>query len=134
MFNAIIKNGKLDLGSEYNKARFRQWCSEREGKRMKIEPVVTPRTTLQNNYYWLYLSIIELETGNNANDLHEYFKRKFLLPVFISITIKGVKKEVKIPRTTTKLNKIEFGEYLDKICAETDVPLPDPIEAGYLPH
>jgi hypothetical protein len=134
MFNVIAKNGELDFGSDYNLARFSQWLKEREGKRIRIEQLISSRTTLQNNYYWLYLGVIERETGNNANDLHEYFKRKFLVPEFKKVVIKGKPVEYKCPKSTTKLNKIEFGDYLDKICSETDVPLPDPVEAGYLPH
>ena len=34
----------------------------------------------------------------------------------------------------TDLNKNDFSEYLDRIAAETGVPLPDPEAAGYLPH
>jgi hypothetical protein len=133
MFNATIREGKLDFGSDYNQARFRQWLKDREGKKIRIEQLVTNRTKLQNSYYWLYLGIIERETGNDANDLHELFKRKFLKPEFKKVIIKGKETEYKIPKSTTNLNKIEFGEYLDKICAEVEIPLPSPEDAGYLP-
>jgi len=79
------------------------------------------RSNQQNSFYWLYLGIIEEETGNEANDIHEIAKRLFLKPVFK--TIMG--KEYKLPATTTKLSKTEFGEYLDKICAWSGVPIPN---------
>jgi hypothetical protein len=71
-----------------------------------------------------------METGDNADDLHEFFKRKLLPPVFK--TIRG--EEIKLPASTTDLSKSDFAEYLDRICALTNVPLPDPVAAGYLPH
>lgn len=43
-------------------------------------------------------------------------------------------EEVSKPRSTTKLNKSGFSDYLDKICALTNVPLPDPEAAGYIPN
>ncbi len=67
-------------------------------------------------------------TGENADDLHQYFKRKLLPPVFKKI--RG--EEIKLPASTTDLDKIAFGEYLDKIAALTEIPLPDPEAAGYI--
>ena len=78
--------------------------------------------------------IIEAAFGThehfNADDLHEWFKRHLLPPRFLKV--RG--EELKVPASTTDLDKVAFGEYLDKICALTGVPLPDPIAAGYLPH
>lgn len=117
----IDKDGGLDFGSEYNLARFRQFCRENKGKTLRIEEEISTRTLSQNNLYWFYLEIIERETGNNKNDLHEYFKRKHLSPKFIKV----LGKEIKIPRSTTELKKHEFSDYLEKICAETGVEIPD---------
>jgi hypothetical protein len=127
-FLAKIKNVSLDFGSEFNQARFKQFLKDNEGKWIRIELPKPLRTNQQNRYYHLYLQVIERETGNNAEDLHEYFKRTLLPPKFITV----LGNEIRIPRSTTELNKIEFGEYLDKICALTDVPLPDRELAGYI--
>ena len=80
------------------------------------------RSASQNRFYWAYLRIIANETGHTEDDLHSLFKRKFLPPEFK--TILGV--EVKLPASTTKLDKIAFGEYMDKISAMTGIPIPDP--------
>lgn len=114
-------DGGLDFGSEYNAARFRQWAKENPGKKMKIEQIITKRSINQNRFYWLYLEQIEMETGNTANDLHEYLKRVLLTPKFITV----LGKEIKIPKSTAELNKIEFGEYMEKINALTGVEIPD---------
>jgi hypothetical protein len=122
--------GKPDFGSDYNRAAFLEMLKENEGKKFKITPIIPKRSLSQNRYYWLYLGVIEQETGNGADDLHEYFKRKHLPPKFIEV----LGQEMKIPRSTTELSKVEFGEFLEKICAETGVALPDPQLAGYLPN
>jgi len=117
----IDAKGGMDFGSEFNLARFRQFCKENKGKALRIELEVSTRSLSQNNLYWFYLEIIERETGNNKDDLHEYFKRKHLPPKFIKV----LGKEIKIARSTTDLKKHEFGEYMEKICAETNVTIPD---------
>lgn len=119
-------NGKLEFSAFAHEAIFNQWLSE--NKKLLIRKVKPTRSSQQNRYYWLYLGIIEKETGNPADDLHEFFKRKFLPPRFIRFR----KEEMKIPGTTTGLSKADFSDYMDKICALTGVPLPNPEEAGFI--
>lgn len=95
---------------------------------LTIEIATNKRTLSQNNYYWAYLNIIADETGDDANSIHEWAKRKFLSPKFI--TVQG--EEIKIPASTTDLSKPEFSEYLMRISTKTNVPLPDPDELGYI--
>jgi hypothetical protein len=125
MYRAHVTHGQIVLPG-----RLVEWARVHEGAKLAIEEIKPTRTLSQNAYYWVYLDVIATETGDNADDLHEYFKRKLLPPVFK--TIRG--EEVKLPASTTELSKVEFGEYLDKICALTNVPLPDAELAGYLPH
>lgn len=89
---------------------------------VSIEQEKWVRSASQNNFYWAYLRIIANDTGEVESDLHDLFKRKFLPPQFK--TILGV--EVKLPASTTKLDKVSFGEYMQKISALTNVPIPDP--------
>ena len=119
----IFKSNKgvWDFGSEYNFKRFLQHLKENDGKIFRIEPEISTRTLNQNKLYWKYLGIIEIETGNVANDMHEYFRRTLLPPKFIKYN----GKEIKIPMSTTELKKHEFSDYMDKICAETGVAIPD---------
>ncbi len=120
-FNAKCKIGGLDFGSDFNEERFRQYCKENLGKVMHIEPVVSTRSLSQNKLYWKYLGIIEMETGNNADDLHEYFRRTLLAPKWLKV----MGKDIKVPQSTTNLKKHEFIDYMDKIYALTNVPVPD---------
>lgn len=128
MFRATIKNGRMVFGSPVARSKFVEWAAGHEGAHIVIEQEKHGRSLSQNAYYWVFLGVIERETGQNADDVHEWAKRKFLPPKFI--TVNG--EEIKIPSSTTTLSKIDFGEYLDKIAAETGIPLPDPEAAGYI--
>lgn len=93
----------------------------KDGKyRVSIEPFKKLRSTEFNRYYWLYLRVIEEETGDDANSLHEIFKRKFLPPRFVH----ALGKEWKLPATTTGLSTAEFFEYIARIEALTGIPAP----------
>lgn len=122
------QEGKFSLGSEENRMRFSNWLRANPGKELRIEPYEKPkRTNQQLRFYWFYLEIIEQETGNLAADLHEYFKRALLPPKWLKV----MSKELKVPGSTRGLSKAEMSEYMDKICALTNVPIPDPTLAGY---
>lgn len=120
-FFGKIEQGQLKIS---NPTRFRQYLNKFEGK--EIELIVDRKKKIRslksNNLYWAYLNIIEEETGEEANNLHEYFKRIFLQPQIIVV----LGKEIKIPASTTKLTPYEFTTYFDKISALTGVPVPNP--------
>lgn len=83
------------------------------------------RTISQNSLYWLWLTCIEHETGTGRDELHEFFKQKFLLPDEINVF------GITILRwTTTDKNTLQFKNYLDKIQifanAELSIMLPNP--------
>lgn len=120
-FNAKIKDGGLDFGSDYNHERFRAFLHKNNGKELRMEVVESKRSRSQNSFYWVYLKAIERDSGQDSKECHEYFRRTFLPPVYK--TIFG--KEIRLPNSTTNLTKLEFGEYLEKICALTGVPIPD---------
>lgn len=93
-----------------------------------VEEEKNRRSLTQNAYYWVYLGVIAEETGHLPEELHAYFKRVMLPPK--NLTVLG--KSIKVPKSTADLSKIEFGDYLDKIVAETNISLPDPEAAGYI--
>lgn len=126
-FPATIKAGKLTFNG-YVGQKFDEWARSHEGARISVDVRKPTRSTTQNSYYWVYLGIVERETGQLATEVHEWAKRKFLPPRFI--TVQG--EEIKIPSTTTELDKLAFGEYLDKLAAEIGIPLPNPEDAGYI--
>lgn len=127
IFKAV--SGKPQF-AEQSEILFRQHLKEHEGKVYEIFLRESKRSLSQNRFYWFYLELIvsEGKGKDTAEDLHEFLRRKLLPPKFL--TVRG--EEIKVPRSTTELSKTEFGEYLEKICALTEVPLPNPEEAGYI--
>jgi hypothetical protein len=126
--NPHIEGGKVNFGSDFNVMRFREWCKEHEGARLRIEHVEPVRSMSQHRFYWVYLEVMSQETGHTTEELHAWAKRKFLPHRFA--TVYG--QEVELEPSTTTLKKAEFSEYLERICAETGVALPDPSAAGYI--
>lgn len=93
---------------------------------VKVAKRAEKRTLSQNRLYRLWLNCISAETGNDVEDLHEYFKMEFL-GVYSRI-IYG--KEVARGYTTTDLTTEQFKVYLDNIqrwaSVEQGIILPDP--------
>lgn len=126
LFIFTAKDGNTEFAG-MTKVRLKEYLLANEGKIFEIRRRENKRSLSQNRYMWVYLEVISAETGNDANELHEMLRRKLLPPKFITV----LGEEIKIPRSTTELSKTEFGEYLEKICALTEVPLPDKTLAGY---
>jgi len=134
VFIARIKNGELYLGSDYNRARFNEWCKANEGKAIRIQRDAPIRSLSQNALYWSWLKKIELETGNDSEDMHIFFRSTFLPKRLVKIKGKSI-HTVETLGSTTKLRKAEFSEYLDKCSLYVGIPLPTPEELesmGYL--
>ncbi|HZQ45102.1 MAG TPA: hypothetical protein VFA99_17760 [Acidobacteriaceae bacterium] len=127
MFIATIRNGRMSMAPS-TAARFESWKRRMEGKQIAIDEHRPKRSNQQNRFYWFYLGIIEAETGHNANELHEFFKHTFLPRK----TAKIYDNVVEYRGSTTELDKTEMSEYMDKICAMTHVPIPNPEDAGFI--
>lgn len=93
---------------------------------VKVAKKAEKRTLSQNRLYRLWLNCISKDTGNDIEDLHEYFKMKFI-GVYSRI-IFG--KEVTRGYTTTELTTEQFKEYLDNVqrwaSVEQGIILPTP--------
>lgn len=122
-FKGTVKYGKLILDKPQI---FSLFLGNFEGK--QIEVIVQrdkkPRSLKVNSLYWVYLQILEDETGEESENLHEYFKRIFIPAKLIKV----FGKDVRIPGSTTELSSLEFSDYIGKIERLTRVPCPDPNE------
>lgn len=117
---AKIEKGKI-VGF-VDRQRFDIWLGSLKDGMVEIEikEIGSRRSQRQNNFYWVYLEIIEKDTGHNRSELHELFKQQFL--TYSEKEVMG--KIVKIYKSTTRLNKKEFSEYIDKIADFTNIPPP----------
>ena len=94
---------------------------------VEIKPYKDMRTKLQNSYYWAVMKQIGEHTGYDDQEMHSFFKDRFLHKEPVCVLGEYVKTET----STTGLNKKEFVEYMEKIamfCANTldfIVPPPD---------
>lgn len=97
-----------------------------------IERKHATRSIAQNRLYWgVYVKLLSEHTGYDPEDLHDILKAKFL-PKKITITDdQGViTDEFVVGGSTRQLNKLQFGEYLERIqrwaAEELHVVIPDP--------
>lgn len=83
------------------------------------------RSISQNSLYWLWLTCLEHETGQDRNEIHDLFKDMFILPVETEVFGRKI-----IRHTTTDKDTSQFKFYLDKIqifaATELGIKLPDP--------
>ncbi len=79
-----------------------------------------------NALYWMWLNCISDETGNDKDDLHHFFKDKYL--GIKRVVIFGDEFAKKL--STTDLDSKQFSQYLNKIqvfaASELSIKLPNP--------
>lgn len=119
-FRGVIEKGKVVLENQEALDKHVSTFNEGDEIRMMVKKYKGTRKMSQNRLYWLYLRVIEEDTGDYIMDLHEFFKNKLLPPRFVKI----MKEEVKLPPTTKELKTDEFGEYMLKIESLTGIPMP----------
>ena len=98
---------------------------------IEIKQVKNIRSIDQNRLYWLWLSCISQETGNDKDYLHDHFKGCYLeSPV---IELKG--KKIHVLGSTKTLDTNEFTKYLEKIQVfsntELGINLPNPDDVNF---
>lgn len=97
-----------------------------------IERQHATRSIAQNRlYFGVYCAVLSEHTGYSKEEIHEILKAKFLPKKLALADANGeIVEEFIVGHTTTRLNKIQFGEYLEKIqhwaAEELGVVIPDP--------
>jgi hypothetical protein len=135
----LILHAQLVSGAmKLNRRKLAQLLKTRKDCELSIiiEKKHATRSLAQNAYYWggVVGSIAEY-TGYTPEEVHEYLKAKFL-PKTLAFAGAGgeVVDEFVIGGSTAKLNKLEFGEFIERVrqwAAETlslDIKDPLPLE------
>ena len=103
-FNAKDYNEIIDYIRECPNAEYR----------VEIKKKRKLRTPPQNRLYWLVLNWFRIETGNEKEDMHELFRKKFNMKLR-KVTINGKTYIVELPGSTTVMDTKEFSEYYNKV-------------------
>jgi len=77
---------------------------------LSLKKRVKKRTLDQNAYFWLLMTCIEKETGEDKYVIHDFYCSKFLRS---TETIKGM--DMNIVRGTSKLTTQQFNDFLDRV-------------------
>lgn len=95
-----------------------------------IEKQKKKRSLSANAYYWVLMSILEGETGQDQDSLHDFFKTKFLQKR--KVVFRQTGEECEVQGSTSTLDSFNFMEYIDKVRAfaiqELNIYLPTPNE------
>lgn len=119
-----IENGLISDGKELVRNALK---SASDGFYMlTIDKWSKKRTEQQNAYYGFTLTETAKEFGGTSKEWHQIFKQMFL----VVRTFKAKNGDVyRVVKSTTKLNTVEFGEYLDSIfekLKEMGLNIPEP--------
>lgn len=122
-FHIEILGGKIAWKSDHHRDLFYKWVSNfSDGEYLlEISQKKEKRSIMQHRYYFLYLGIISDGSGHTKDELHNFFKGKFLTERISEI----FGQATRVTKSTTDLTKSEFSEYLANISLLTGVELPD---------
>lgn len=132
--SGFVKDGELVIRNQ------RGWRRALAAFR-RCEVVVTiecrhaTRSVNQNAWYWAQVvGLVAEHTGHTPDEIHEIYKAMFLPKQLAIVDGNGeIQGEYVIGGSTTKLNRLQFGEFCEqarKWAAETlsvDIPDPDPL-------
>jgi hypothetical protein len=133
-FSGDVTDGKLTLSDEASYRRqMRQFKSGKVTIRIEVDR--GKRSNQANRYLWLIYNLIADSTGDDPNSLHDFFKRRFLPPLVV--TVLGQELEV---WSTAGQDPEAFDTYvkhvrqfaLDELGVAT--PDPDPALRGRTRH
>lgn len=112
----IDESGRMTI---HHRPALEEWARQNPGKNIlvKFEKRGSKRSLPQNRYYHgivvqsVMLGLREIGYSLSHDETHFFLKQKFN-PVQVPGNGGAV---IELPGTTTQLNKIEFGEYIERI-------------------
>jgi hypothetical protein len=132
-FIAHVEDGRLKIGLraiELMRHALAGW--RRCDVVVTIEKRHATRSLQANRYYFgVALKLLSEHTGYTVDELHEWAKAKFI-PKHLALLDKNgeVRDDLVIGGTTTRLNRVEFYEYIEALrkfaAEELGVVIPDP--------
>lgn len=130
---AQVKNGKAQF-SDQDLQYIGHFMKKREGKAIRVifAPAHKQRSINQSNYYWgVVLKTIEEFTGQDSDDLHEFFKSCYSIEKVVNLA----GNDFVVPQSTAKMNTLQFTEYIEKVrkwaAEELSLSIPDPNQVDF---
>lgn len=123
-----MRGGKVHIAASKQRARWKDGTP----LTITVEKKRATRSLDQNAWYWgVILKLLSEHTGYTVDEMHEYCRERFNPKrLIVQNAVGEVIDERRIGQTTTKLNKITFGEYCEQIrewaAADLGVVIPDP--------
>lgn len=125
---------KFKINKQADKAAITSYIEKLpDGKRYTVDITLKreKRTLSQNALYWLWITCIADETGNEKDILHDEFGKLYLPKRSGNFFGEHVEKAV----STTSLDTKQFTEYLNKIqvfvTSELGIILPNPEDLAF---
>lgn len=129
--SAFVESGRLKVRNKH----FLETALSalRDGEyELRIDRKRATRSEQQNRYWWgVCVELVSEHTGYTPEEVHEFAKQTFLPKKLAMADGNGeIVGECVIGGSTTKLDKIQFGEFVERFrqwAAETlDIVIPDP--------
>lgn len=130
--SAVIQHGRLKVRNRLTLDEQVAGLRHGDEVELRIERKHATRSLNQHAWYWgCLVQLVSEHTGYSPDEIHEIYKAKFLPKRLAVLNGNGdIRGEFVIGGTTTRLNKLEFGEFCEAIrrwaAEELDVVIPDP--------
>jgi hypothetical protein len=114
---AYKRDGRFALRNQQGFSEFIAHVRDGSELIVTFEKAHATRSTQANRYYWgVVVHAVAEHTGYTAEETHDALKTMFLPKKLAMLDGNGeVHGELVIGGSTTKLNKVEFGEYVTRI-------------------
>lgn len=98
-------------------------------RHVKIDYVTESKTISQNNYFWLIVSHVANETGNDKNDIYQLLLSKYAPEKYIELA----GEDVRVITTLSGMSKEQASLFIDKSavyfrCQGFDIPDPEDLK------
>jgi len=100
-------------------------------KWIKIEHIPESKTMNQLRYIWLVFTIVADDTGNEPQDIYEYYLDRF--PIYKEITILDEEKKIRISLSQFSIEQASY--FIDKVVIDARQEghvIPDPQDKAAL--
>ena len=112
---ATVRGGEFQ-GSHPDRLQTMLGQLEEGAYHIDITPLKASRSQQQNKYYWRVLTVVSDYTGHSPQELHAFFRQKFLArPLVFANQDGNVIEESQVAPSTSNLNVSEFYAYTELI-------------------